>query len=396
MQFVAMKWDKKYLQIRSRYLQIKEECSRRVSKWRWATDEMIALRPFNFEIYRERPGRWLPCKPDDPYDKYRYGFDQRDRVVLVENISVWGRISEKFHWYDDAACWVAEFDDRDQKQLVSLHTYVWENDRLVRCEAVHNAKLVNDDELDLYPFIEYYTYDDLGRIIRRDCVGPERFCGAERAIYDIEYDERGRVDAIHYQFEYSGALSDRSRSGQVYKRPVKGESIRSLSNQLRVGLRDEILQRLRAANIEDAVYCLELVYDAEDECLPPMIALGKEADRVDLIAKHGRDAKYELWNPAEFDLFNIPELALTDETILDLCRRMAQRMLLNDTFQPAVTLLNKVAADLMEQNWAGILNTTDDFVVFAVDLEAQDDMMKNIRKSVSTEQRRQMRKMGVL
>lgn len=52
-----------------------------------------------------------------------------------------------------------------------------------------------------------------------------------------------------------------------------------------------------------------------------------------------------------------------------------------ETNTPARTLLNKVASDLGMLDWNGKLNTTDDFVVFAVDYEGSD-LVKNLKKSV--------------
>jgi hypothetical protein len=68
----------------------------------------------------------------------------------------------------------------------------------------------------------------------------------------------------------------------------------------------------------------------------------------------------------------------------------------SDSFQPGRQRLNLLAAQLQQRDWTGILPTTDDFVVAAVDLESQDDLQKNIKKSVPPELIKKLKREGLL
>jgi hypothetical protein len=57
---------------------------------------------------------------------------------------------------------------------------------------------------------------------------------------------------------------------------------------------------------------------------------------------------------------------------------------------PARRLLNEVATKLGKADWSGKLNTTDDFVVYAVDFEL-GDLKKNLKFSVPVERLKKLK-----
>ena len=158
-----------------------------------------------------------------------------------------------------------------------------------------------------------------------------------------------------------------------------------------------IPEAVAAAKIRKPAYCLLLVYDWENPevMLPPDLAVGLASDRSAAAKQHGKDAKYYLWNPADFQLFG-EELELDDRRLAKARELLGQELALKDRFTPALKLLNSVDARLMEHDWSGELKTTEDFVVAAVDLEAQDHLMKNLRKSVSPEIITDLKRKGYL
>jgi hypothetical protein len=142
-----------------------------------------------------------------------------------------------------------------------------------------------------------------------------------------------------------------------------------------------IPQVVAAAGIREPVYCVALAYDPETECLPPMIGLGLERERRTWIREHGRRARGFIWNPAEFTHFDTPPLSVEDPDLEKACRRLNEQMDLKGTCEPARKLLNSVAAASMQVDWSGKVQTTPDFIVYAVDLELTD-LKKNLQGTV--------------
>jgi hypothetical protein len=58
-------------------------------------------------------------------------------------------------------------------------------------------------------------------------------------------------------------------------------------------------------------------------------------------------------------------------------------------------LLNEVAAELNKRSWKGFLPTTDDFVVYAVDVDG-DDLAKNLKEAVPESKRKLLRSRRML
>lgn len=214
--------------------------------------------------------------------------------------------------------------------------------------------------------------------------------------YEYRYDDQGHLDTIEYIPLDPTRHTKTGASSIVYRRPRSGESISELTRKIQLALEEVIPRMLSAARIPDEVYCLLLVYDAENDLLPPMLALGRNADREVAVAKHGTDAKVDLWNPADFRYFNIPELRIETEDVVGPCRLMNQQLAMKGQCAPAKHLLNRVAATLMQRDWKGVLNTTGDFIVAAVDLESQDDLDRNIKKSVPAKMIQNLKRHGFI
>ncbi len=174
---------------------------------------------------------------------------------------------------------------------------------------------------------------------------------------------------------YPAGSSDYPRGGTetLYRRPRKGETIKGLCELVEERLVELIPEVVAAAKIRKPAYCLLLVYDWEnpDVMLPPDLAVGLASDRSAAAKQHGQEAKHSLWNPAGFTIFG-EGLELDDRRLAKACELLGQQLALKDRFTPALKLLNNVAARLMQRDWSGELKTTEDFVVAAVDLEAQD------------------------
>jgi hypothetical protein len=157
--------------------------------------------------------------------------------------------------------------------------------------------------------------------------------------------------------------------------------MKTLSTMVENKLVRLIPQAVAAAGIREPVYCLALCYDPESECLPPLIGIGLERERQAWVEEHGRRARDFIWNPAEFAHFDTPALSLDDPELESACGRLNDELETKGSWEPARKLLNNVAAQLRETDWGGKIDTTPDFVAYAVDLELSD-LNRNLKASL--------------
>jgi hypothetical protein len=219
-------------------------------------------------------------------------------------------------------------------------------------------------------------------------------CAAETYVYradrlvDIQtYSQRDDHPSVsaseRLTYDRLGRLASIVRVGAdglrqtLYRRPQKGETIRALVKHIESHLMRVIPQMVRAAAVRAPVYCLALSYDLSDDLLPITLGLGLERERELQVGRYGfgmDTAKYAIWGPAEFAHYGMSEPAFDFTPYLDANTvgsydLLNQQLHLMGTTLPAEAMLNRVAVRLMKQDWSGLLNTTSDFVVYAVDYE---------------------------
>lgn len=377
------------LQEQGAFEKVKAECEAKVVSWRWATVDKADPDPFWSQKYGYPAGRWLKVPPSDPHGDYRHGADDEGRFVVVrEGSGFKGRFDEEFYYYTPDRIEVIGYDRFLPRKVVEVSWYSLDSGRPVRSERLNiNATTAKVAE---YRYQNDRLVEEI--VYQRGLVRNER---VERH-YHFQYDDRGRLDRIEFEYFYLDGQRENVR-GLVYRRPKKGESIARSSSEIEELLVQLIPDKLRAARVSEPLFCLLLVYDWEgNPPLPPLLALGPQSLRQRAREKHGREARCYLWNPADYPTFGAAELELTDAKLLEACDLLNQMMSSRDYFQPARTLLNKVAARLQQHDWRGILETTDDFFVAAVDLESQDHLQPNMKKSVPTEIIKRLKKESYL
>jgi hypothetical protein len=203
----------------------------------------------------------------------------------------------------------------------------------------------------------------------------------EEVKYDLVYEPDGRLRAIRRYYDYLW------QPYPIYWNPASGETIESLFKSMHKRLLDLIPKAVAKAKIKEPAYCLAIAYDAENDELPPILGVGLEKERQHWIATEGKDAKARIWNPAEYARYEDGTLDIDGPDLERDSERFLQMVLMKEALHIPQKLLNTVAADLNKRNWKGILNTTDDFVVFATDLEG-DDLKKNIKDGVPEKKRK--------
>ena len=137
------------------------------------------------------------------------------------------------------------------------------------------------------------------------------------------------------------------------------------------------------AKIREPAYCLAISYDGSEDELPPDLAVGLESERRRVLAK-GKDAKAALWDATRFATYRGGAVKLDAPALAEASEKLLQMVLMKEALHVPGKLLNDVAADLNRRSWKGVLRTTDDFVVYATDVDGtglKKDLMAAVPKA---------------
>lgn len=386
----------------AKYQQLADASRRQVVTWRWATLPMFSVRPFERELFgRTAIGRWLKEGEQPTTHHHRHGLDAEHSIQVVER----ARREESYWIYDDCQTTVVTFDvtsrpatdptERSVSHVVRCwyegqrpiryqrfnpsggfeDQYEWRADRLEKCvQCVWN-----------HPYYSpiYNTWSGMSK------------CWFVQQTY--EYDADGRLDQVWSQYinESNEAIAPRKLE---YRRPRKGETIPALSASIKAMLLEQIPEAVRRAKIDAMVYCLLLCYTEEDflSSWPPFLVVGNESQRKRIV-EEGNSVNYYLWAPDEMRSHDENyEITLDDETLSETCNLHLLLMDMKGSFTPGKKILRDVACQLNTHKWSGILKTTDDFVVAAVDDTGEVDFVKDIKATIPAERFADLESRGLL
>jgi len=80
-------------------------------------------------------------------------------------------------------------------------------------------------------------------------------------------------------------------------------------------------------------------------------------------------------------------LEIDDPETLEVCSQLESEIQSGQKWRTATSILRDIAATLSRYDWNGILDTTADFVIFAIDWEAEGDQLATVLgASISKEQ----------
>lgn len=207
-------------------------------------------------------------------------------------------------------------------------------------------------------------------------------------IAKVAYGAFGRKAHLERVYGKNGKVVEEiDLSKPVKRKPLpKGVTMNSLAKEIRERLSKVVVQTVTKAKIKEPVYCLALNYDSEgNPLLPPELGIGLEADRRARLKRGGRDAKLDIWDAVNFPMFANSRTALKDRELDRACDLFNRELEYKGSDEPARKLILQVAADLAKVDWKGKLNTTDDFIVYAVDTDGAD-LRKNLKVSVPPKQ----------
>ena len=295
-----------------------------------------------------------------------YGFDAQGRVVVDRQAkSADEPAFDEFFIYDKSGIESAAYRHDGKHAL-------W----YVTRQLHRNGRPTFTDELDAgarNSHSETYRYRD-GRL--SNIVVVSRIGNDEMTVkFDLVYEPDGTLRAIRRHYDYL------PEPFPIYWNPASGETLDSLFKSMRQTLLDLIPKTVVKAKIKETAYCLALAYDVGGGEIPPILGVGLEKERQHWLATQGKEAKAVTWNPAEFSRYEDGTLDLDAPNLEYKSEKFLQMVLMKEALHIPQKLLNTIAADLNKRSWKGVLSTTDDFIVYAIDLEG-DDFKQNLKAGV--------------
>ncbi len=364
------------------YPKLKKDSEAAAARLEWSRGSIVPSFPFESEVdgvspfgvpYTRAP---LRPKPGD----CETGFDTRGRPVLVREHRAQKGLYESFLHHDDTVVRKWHFSaPRKPISVVELRSEHGRVRSFVRLSPYGAGS-------------KRFEYDARGRLVTLHDRTTKRGVYASKGDKPIvtkatlEYDDVGLVRVTK-----SGGTP---KPVVVYQRPTRplATVLRSLETELLRAI-PLTVGRLR---LRRPAFSLALVYDNETEqgVVPPMLAVGLEADRKKWRTLPDRNPEL-LWIPHALRTFEDDRLELDDPRVVLDGEEAVQHMRTTGNIGPGRRLLIKLAKALNALSWKGVLPTTKDFVVYAVDLGAED-LQKNMGKCVSEARLAELRRLGEL
>lgn len=349
------------------YQSLRDTAELQVSLVEWANGPLHALPPLFFERFGGR-GWALDDAPPEQVNHWLYGFAAEENV-LVEQAYNWYGVAEAFWTILGNETIVTRYSVAEPKIPLQIERLLTENGQPVRYNSLAVAlgpdvKVTDPDKLlklaqnaaMVSEIEETYTVVD-GRVVEIHRVdetsGRQRY---EKRI-TVAYDGAGEPLRIE--------AHDPTGTHLLYQRRPKGETREDVALRFLKTLVRAVNETLRGEKLAaEPVYAVILSYVAGGEPPPPALMVGRERDR-----QREPDA---MWMPFMYD--DAPEggfLTWKGDGLAEAAQAFDQVLgeAVDDLEQRT---LYAACRELNHQSWTGILTTTDDFVVFAVDYELDE------------------------
>lgn len=403
----------------SQYDQLKVDAEQSVVRWEWADGQRHSLLPHYFKRYPGR-GRRLKRPPASIGHYVCYGLDDQNRPRLRRTYMLADRyaverierrysggdqpedaIFEAFYEYSHSLVEVIEFS-RPTLIPLRVNLIFRENDRVVRQVSLDlngysppdGSRVMDPDTLykwlgtsGRFLSVERYKYEGK-RLTRIDSYhevpGLSPYFHEER----FEYDDAGSLERIY-------SLRDDGTRRTVYQKRKKGETSQTIRESATQKMVQAIVDAIRAANLQERLYCIELSYQCVNRYFPPIIYPAPESYRQELLESDRPDAKFYIFTPLLGRRSRF--LEITDPDALEACQLLEQEIWSDKKWDTGTRILRDVASALSRHDWTGILRVTPDFVVYAIDYEFEGhDIEGVLSASASQEQIQEWKEKGWL
>ena len=336
------------------------------------SDDAVNARPFYFERFEMTPGR--PLKQRTP-NATEHGFDAKGRLVLLRSPS------------DDEDPASEEFFAYHPDRVESINYRLGKGTPLyASIQRFNKGRILECDVMDVKPpseFDERYFYkgDRLVEIQATHIQPGTRTAGR----WDVQYDSAGRFRCLR-RFDDAYDLFF-----VIHWNPATAPKFDELVTRIRKRLVQLVPEVVRKSRIKDRAFAVALAYDWENDPLPPYIGVGLESERQHWLSSKGKEAKAFLWNPAEYKRYEDGTLNLSDKELEEDCEILCQLILAKSDTWSAQKLLNGATMELNKRDWSKVLPVTEDFVVYAVDLEGAH-LKPNMKAAVPAQTLAMLRK----
>jgi hypothetical protein len=370
--------------LRGDYQRLDAEADANIVYWRYAENSAFELPVDHFRRSNEKPGVLVDDEPTEAFVFRAYGYDSHDRIIYraVFQSEEEPRLCTFYH-YEAEGIFAIEFiligspHQEYQPRKVSLLV------QPANEKPTHYAEYLAEFSQPYYRFEEYH-YDDLGRIASID-----EFFTLELPLTD---EPEMMTSREIYEYEGLERFSGEPLDDIIYEAPNPDETDEMLVEAARTSLRELVIEELKRLNVSERIYNLELGYDA----------IGSDVILLTL----GLEKQLQAWEK-QFQEYTYRDLhfhQIMDENgvqteIWELPRdytRFIRNYRYDERWDEITDLMNRVALDLNEVDWNGILNTTEDFIVFANDFNDLEDPHDKIRASVPEHKLRLLRDQGLI
>jgi hypothetical protein len=178
---------------------------------------------------------------------------------------------------------------------------------------------------------------------------------------------------------------------------------RALLAQIEELLVAEIPPVVKAAGIDESVYCLRIWYNGTDspEDAVPWLMLVKESTRQQFLAAHAGNAPHYLWCADEAtypgQAYNVMLEGKRLERLYRKWYRHLSALEEDEELQPFREMVQRVARRLNELPWGDLAPVTDDFVVCPADLsQTFCDDRGDLVASISADQMARLQERSLL
>lgn len=394
---------------RKRYTQLAAGNERKVVQWRLATGEMVKPHPFEHACFSDE-ARWLGEGEAAEIRLVSHGLDAEGKILIARELfrpsAAEEDLDEIQYLYEEGQitgiqarpnrkpkyfvveC-VERLDYRASRLVsyrrfnwnsASMIAFHWKGDRLersVHCSANH---------------MEFFYPKDPEH---REWKGSEKpFCMQQT----YQYDDQRQIERVWQQNLDAAGMPDESPKRLVYLRPVKGQTIGTLSAEIEKLLLEQIPQAVKQAKVRSPAYCLLICYCGEDYAggWPPFLVVGSEKERRRIL-KEGNEVAYYLWAPDEMrEMPDNREIPLNDAALNEKCRVHLDLMAAKSSHSSVRKVLQSVARQLNAFRWKGLLPTAKDFIVAFVDNTGERPFKKDIKASISEERFADLASRGLL
>ena len=336
---------KLYDQAQADYPALKAQIEAQVVRWFWAAGGvgLFSLEPFYFEQNRFSKSKILKDAPEDADNKYQYGVNEKDEIIVERSYTEFkGQCYETFYFRKENQIISYRFEYSEEKECDNVKIFIYKDGLL---QYIYSA------------FEEHYSeetmYYEGNKLIRRKTKGLDYYLKPIDNTLLYTYDMLGKLNSIT------------SGTGYVYyQKKDKKISYKALSEKAAERYYALLVPTIKAYPMKEPLYCINLSFDYQN-ILPTRIGFGTESERQEY-QKYGKEAKYYLWNTAEYAHTIDIEPNEEDATLFDLFNQETEMQ----EKSSAATKLLVACAKRLKEEWASLgIPSTDNFVVVVSDEE---------------------------